>query len=196
MTLPPVASTTISTLLEVCQGPDCFGLGGGATILEIEELVQECHGVDADVVVKVVRGGCRNFCSMGPNVHFRGKHFSKVISVTKCQEIVKESTSDPVPIATKLLLRQASGQRWQALRLVARIQKSATKVSTQQIEAAKKELEKAFMNEERAVEKTTQKLKERAQRRRIRFLTSLECILQKNAELSDSEEEEDDDEEG
>ena len=85
--------------LEVCHGPDCFGSGGGAAMIEIEELVQEYQqqqqrdaeknyeeGDDAldeevgregreessreDVlVVKVVKGGCRNFCSMGPNVH-------------------------------------------------------------------------------------------------------------------------------
>ena len=87
--------------IEVCQGPDCFGAGGGATILEIEELVQE---QDADNF-HVIRGGCRNFCSMGPNVHYcssiigirqQNEHFTKVVGVTECQELVEKTVSSSI----------------------------------------------------------------------------------------------------
>jgi len=93
--------------IEVCQGPDCSGLGGGAALLEIEELVQEykdrnshqnkCNeGEDqeqksaikgmttavsdmnldsgererqCDTSINTIVGGCRDFCTVGPNVH-------------------------------------------------------------------------------------------------------------------------------
>lgn len=98
--------------IEVCQGPDCSGLGGGAALLEIEELVQEvkyqysyqykCNdggaqdqqssitgiasvvsdmsivGVElglkeredqSNISIKTIVGGCRDFCTVGPNVH-------------------------------------------------------------------------------------------------------------------------------
>jgi len=73
--------------IEVCQGPDCTGLGGGAALLEIEELVQEDE--QGDVIASicsdgtfgstsstaVVAGGCRDLCTVGPNVHIQcGKH--------------------------------------------------------------------------------------------------------------------------
>ena len=137
--------------LEVCHGPDCFGSGGGAAMLEIEELVQEHHHVqqqqDAgkdeegdntqeeeeeegggesprldELVVKVVKGGCRNFCSMGPNVHVSRitsrrnrsssskstawakskspspttttRHFTKVNNVKECHLIVQSIIAD------------------------------------------------------------------------------------------------------
>ena len=55
--------------IEVCQGPDCTGLGGGAAILEIEELVREHRYQNGEETTTVVAGGCRDFCSVGPNVH-------------------------------------------------------------------------------------------------------------------------------
>ncbi len=55
--------------IEVCQGPDCTGLGGGAAILEIEELVREHRYQNGEKTISVVAGGCRDFCSVGPNVH-------------------------------------------------------------------------------------------------------------------------------
>lgn len=196
--MPPQPTSTI----EVCQGPDCFGSGGGAAILEIEELVQEYNSnVAADTcTTTVVRGGCRDFCSMGPNVHYRGQHYCKVASATECQELMKEAsecstttTAVALPITTKLLLRQADRQRWQALRLVARIQKSPTKVSTQQIELTNTKLEEALATEKKAVQNVTSIGVERAQRRSHRLMKSLQGIAQENADLSDESEEEDND---
>jgi len=80
--LPPKKGGRISCStysIEVCQGPDCTGLGGGISVLEIEELVQEHHNQNQDngsSRIRVVAGGCRDFCSVGPNAHVlvRKKH--------------------------------------------------------------------------------------------------------------------------
>ena len=63
------SSSRSSYSIEVCQGPDCKGLGGGIAILEIEELVQEHKYHNTEGNIRVVSGGCRDFCSVGPNVH-------------------------------------------------------------------------------------------------------------------------------
>lgn len=60
-----------SLTIEVCQGPDCSGSGGGAAYLDIEDLVlSRPHrgGVEAGRV-STSKGGCRNMCAVGPNVH-------------------------------------------------------------------------------------------------------------------------------
>ena len=208
-------------ILEVCQGTDCFGGGGGAVILEIEELIQEYNNEndsndddgDVDCVgcssinssssssnmnsrlhrgrIQVVKGGCRNYCSVGPNLHYYHHdddgqqqqrrrrhlhHFTKVSSVEECCNVVSKCISfftndcnieddadveggqqgrglgeGRLPVVTKLVLRQAEKQRWHALRLLARIQTSPTKVPMHQIEDAKKELYESFSKDERAV---------------------------------------------
>jgi hypothetical protein len=80
---------TVVGVIEVCQGPDCTGLGGGAALLEIEELVaaqttaddarraqhqsqlnpQQQQHQPLSSSYRVVSGACRNLCSVGPNVH-------------------------------------------------------------------------------------------------------------------------------
>jgi len=71
--------------VEVCLGPDCSGGGGGAALLEIEDLVGAvgrnctiCSGnagiatgatPAADLPVTVSIGGCRDHCTVGPNVY-------------------------------------------------------------------------------------------------------------------------------
>ena len=117
-------SKASSAHFEVCQGSDCSGSGGGAAVLEIEELVQE-YSTREDACIRVVRGGCRNLCSIGPNVHYPGgQHFSKIASVDKCLEVDLESINSErkeeqetsaLPISTKLLVRQANRLRWRAL---------------------------------------------------------------------------------
>ena len=64
---------TSSYSIEVCRGPDCTGLGGGAALLEIEELVREHRSQTGKESIKVVVGGCRDFCSVGPNVHIHAQ---------------------------------------------------------------------------------------------------------------------------
>ena len=72
----PPSSGSFGYSIEVCQGPDCTGLGGGAAILEIEELVREHHfhqnaadDAGGSAMIRVVTGGCRDFCTVGPNAH-------------------------------------------------------------------------------------------------------------------------------
>ena len=96
--------------IEVCQGPDCTGLGGGVAILEIEELIREHHhqNKNRNGRICVVAGGCRDFCSVGPNAHIhvrrqaqekRGKtkpkpktilleSFQNVREATSCDRVV------------------------------------------------------------------------------------------------------------
>lgn len=141
--------------IEVCQGPDCVGLGGGAALLEIEELVQEtahsyyghpqASGNNATrTPLQVVVGGCRNFCSVGPNVHLLDnvdggtiESFHQVNSPSSCaiasQSAVlavgidsTSSNNDNAAVknnnnATQsMMLRRSERLRWEALRSVSR----------------------------------------------------------------------------
>ena len=119
---------------------DCSGGGGGAALLEIEELLsyraKSCTGNNSDDAnnknVKVVIGGCRDRCTMGPNVHIRNHandtHHSKVNNPKKCRDIVtsiykkdtvsggthttsSHTTTDSV---TSLLRRREDSARWQS----------------------------------------------------------------------------------
>jgi hypothetical protein len=83
-------------IVEVCQGPDCTGLGGGAALLEIEELIQEKQNGERRSLC-LVEGGCRDFCTVGPNVHIRHrKHgsiesFNHVSDSSKCDLAVQNA---------------------------------------------------------------------------------------------------------
>eukprot|EP00525_Craspedostauros_australis_P013562 CAMPEP_0198123352 /NCGR_PEP_ID=MMETSP1442-20131203/37302_1 /TAXON_ID= /ORGANISM="Craspedostauros australis, Strain CCMP3328" /LENGTH=237 /DNA_ID=CAMNT_0043782547 /DNA_START=176 /DNA_END=889 /DNA_ORIENTATION=- len=166
-----------TTVIEVCQGPDCFGGGGGAVLLDIEELVQEhfflnppqlnqqaCHstkcGTQNDVAnssssssddsdtddegplpYRVVRGGCRNQCAVGPNVHIVTKHprhgkrssfqhrihIPSVQDLEICQTVAQQaglgSDADRAVepgIMVKMLRKRAARLRWELLRDMAR----------------------------------------------------------------------------
>ena len=79
-------------IIEVCQGPDCTGLGGGAALLEMEDLVSnQMGGPTHNCHYQVVPGGCRNLCSMGPNVHLHSLHihFTKINNPAACRNIMK-----------------------------------------------------------------------------------------------------------
>ena len=133
---------TTTTIIEVCLGPDCSGGGGGAALLEIEELVsyraKSCTGNNSDAKknVMIVPGGCRDLCTMGPNVHIRNHanyddtHYSKVNNPEICRAIVtsiydekkdtvsggthktdSHTTTDSV---TSLLRRREDSARWQS----------------------------------------------------------------------------------
>ncbi len=134
-------------IVEVCQGPNCRG--GGASLLEIEELVQEKQSHDKNVELFLVEGGCRDYCSVGPNVHIRHeKHgyiesANHVIDPSKCEEVVQKAKdlearigSDekmtPVqagqPISSNslegshqsMMARRAARIRWETLRNISR----------------------------------------------------------------------------
>ena len=115
-----------ATTIEVCQGPDCKGIGGGAALLEIEELVQNIPSHS----ITVQPGGCRNFCSMGPNVHLLERKsiqesFHQVKNVDMCKDIVNTvdgckdlSCSSPTK---NMLLQRANKKRWEMLKQISLI---------------------------------------------------------------------------
>ena len=140
-------STPSSTTIEVCLGPDCSGGGGGAALLEIEDLVScrektntttstksATYDINNKKKVVVIPGGCRDFCTMGPNVYVRNDvesiHYSKVNNPKKCRDIIssiygkeeeEESTSVQIThINTKdssvesLMRRREDSIRWQS----------------------------------------------------------------------------------
>ena len=47
-------------IVEVCQGPDCTGLGGGAALLEIEELIQETQYQQKQIITTIGGEGERS----------------------------------------------------------------------------------------------------------------------------------------
>ena len=189
----------------MCQGPDCFGAGGGAALLALEDWL-----VDAAVVAG---GGCRNRCSMGPNVYVspngvkereEQEHFSRVTSLADCRNVLRrcaanESSCDNhddsgsnssntrtatvSPVLVKLRQRRADQKHWQALRLLARIRKSPVHVSSQQRETACAAVEQAVSVVDGANE----------QQQRLKGV--LERILEENAQLSSSSESEGDSDE-
>ena len=127
-----------ATTIEVCQGPDCKGIGGGAALLEIEELVQNIpshheHEHEHDQPIHVHPGGCRNFCSMGPNVHILQRKiiqesFHQVKNVDMCKDILQtiqnstnSSCTGTSPIKNILLQKRANQKRWEILKQISLI---------------------------------------------------------------------------
>lgn len=123
---PPAGATTI----EVCLGPDCSGSGGGAALLEIEELVS----AGAAAHVSVEPGGCRDFCTVGPNVRVRKAagsdggggdvHHSRVDGPEACRDVVASAVGRGATAAqasaaggaSAILRRREDGIRWRSHR--------------------------------------------------------------------------------
>ena len=169
-------------IIGVCGAVDCVSEGGGAALLEIEEL---CEELDGRVVVK--RTACLNCCGVGPNVAIRSAqrgydvHF-RVNSVEKCAEVVQGAAvhagqrdndeSLPAHVVDprlRLLRRRADGARWDALCTLAKRGAGGGKLEA---------CEEALLAERQAAGGCSQKL-ERAERRHKR--------LQKFAERAPSE---------
>jgi hypothetical protein len=153
-TLLPAAATA-TTFIEICQGPDCGGLGGGAALLEIEELVCEhVHKNNNDCAKPPILlvGGCRDFCTMGPNVYFRSKQinehsFNHVDSTSRCADVVDSlvgvagggvvngnmdgtailptPTNTTNSLVSRMAQRRSERLRWDALRQISRTSSSA-----------------------------------------------------------------------
>jgi hypothetical protein len=196
---PALPSSNISPIIiEACQGPDCFGSGGGAVLLELEDLVQECHDkTNGDgQCFRVVAGGCRNFCSMGPNVHASGRHFESVKDVEACRKIANDIDLCIIPsenasttsVISKMLWKRAHRLRWQALRDLARYKKN---------KAANPEFMRGQLQELRVAElaaaakSNDPEATVRAQRRHQRLETELSQIVPRRAEESDDDESDD-----
>ena len=140
-------TSSLLTTVEVCLGPDCSGGGGGVALLEIEDLVScrekmntttsstrsATYDINKKKKVVVVPGGCRDFCSMGPNVYVKNDvesiHYSKVNNPQKCRDIISfiyggegeasTSVQTHATITTKdssvesLMRRREDSIRWQ-----------------------------------------------------------------------------------
>ena len=113
-----------SVRVEVCLGPDCQG---GATLLEIEELVSSAGTKSprprTHREVTVCSTGCRDFCTVGPNVYVKSdladEHFTRVDGPRACRKVVSSiladdaSGRDEVLSSTQALLkRREDGIRW------------------------------------------------------------------------------------
>eukprot|EP00984_Skeletonema_dohrnii_P032401 scaffold26504_cov228-Skeletonema_dohrnii-CCMP3373.AAC.8 len=96
-----VIATKKKQLIEVCLGPDCAVAGGGAALIEIEDLVrqQQCNNKASinDVSKIIVQpGGCRDHCTEGPNVRLIScssgggvdADFHKVNNPEACRRVV------------------------------------------------------------------------------------------------------------
>ena len=125
-----------STSIEVCLGPDCSGGGGGAALLEIESLVKSGGEQGTDAANKsnicVVSGGCRDYCTMGPNVHIHSEsvaakncHFTKVNCPAECRRVVRAATGEMGTCGgddgnadniAKILQLREDRRRWRVLR--------------------------------------------------------------------------------
>ncbi|KAL7472473.1 hypothetical protein ACHAXS_012834 [Conticribra weissflogii] len=120
--------------IEVCLGPDCAIAGGGAALLEIEDLVHV--SASSEKMINIVSGDCRDHCSEGPNVRLRSSmkgicdsEFSRLNCPDICRRIVMsldlsnetEITNESVEVSSvsKLLKRKQDSQRWQTHRLKA-----------------------------------------------------------------------------
>lgn len=127
--------------VEVCLGPDCSGGGGGAALLEIESLVMgggKQAGTGSKSNIRVVGGGCRDYCTMGPNVHIQSdfiaaedSHFTRVNCSAECRRVVRVATGtsssngtcddnsgedDNADNIAKILQLREDGRRWRVLR--------------------------------------------------------------------------------
>ena len=157
-------------VIDICTGPQCSVSGAPAAQLEIEDLVTEANNG-----FRIQEAGCRDFCTVGPNVYCGGSHFSKVQSPEDCERIAQEIgmllAEDAYPIQStvgKMMRRKANRKRWQLLRNIARQKRAGISKS----EKWKKELHDVHGLELRAAESSSSasELNQRADRRLKRFL--------------------------
>jgi hypothetical protein len=119
----------------ICNGVDCGGLGAGATLLEIEELVSE-HSTPTSTAT-VVFGGCTLQCTNAPVVNVlrsgcpheldtSAEHHACVNTSMKAKAVVAtalRSEPDAAEESVGIMQRRADGMRFDALRKVARMAK-------------------------------------------------------------------------
>jgi hypothetical protein len=116
-------SAKLTVPIEVCTGPNCSA--GGAAILEIEELILE----DGTGRFEIVKGGCRDLCTMGPNVHCQSTHFPRIKSPEDCHQFAVQAGMQVSPPSERsvdglvkfstvgsMMLKKANRLRWKVLR--------------------------------------------------------------------------------
>ncbi len=120
---PTAPALNEPVIIEVCTGPNCSA--GGAAILEIEELILE----DGTGGFRIISGGCRDLCSMGPNVHCQSTHFPRIRSPEDCYQLalqvgmqvleLPDTEHDEGGTSSRIgsmLWKKASRLRWKVLR--------------------------------------------------------------------------------
>ena len=150
---PTPTTNTPKPIIEICTGNDCSSSGGGAALLEIEELVMESSAgsslssslqSQSQSQYQIVSGGCRNKCSIGPNVYHNHNvttHYSKVNSAEECEKVVRnimglelqyndgittnneDSSARYSNVAARIMMKKASKTRWKFLRKVAAVKR-------------------------------------------------------------------------
>ena len=144
-TMAMAMAMAMDATVEVCLGPDCSSSGGGAALLEIEDLLDGWQR--KNICPRVAVGGCRDHCTIGPNVYIRGQgiadsHHPSVDGPDACRRVVSHVVavisggvlncsapcdqanavnrggSDDISIVSsaRLLTRREDGRRWRALR--------------------------------------------------------------------------------
>lgn len=162
--------------IEVCNGPDCSVSGGRAALLEIEELAGESRGR-----FHVVAGGCRNFCTLGPNVHCGDVHFERIRGTDDCERIAKElgiiqdegTNCQVVSRVGLMLTKKADRLRWQFLRNITSREKNLSKAKLSTLQENLKEIYNAEIRAAAVFENTDERRK-RADRRYSRLQKILE----------------------
>lgn len=122
----------------VCSGVDCMGLGGGAALLEIEELCAEVSSSSGPTHVEAVSGVCTLQCANAPNVNVHdlssdGRSLAvsnhlRVDSAGRCAEVLAAAAASPPGVRSDvievggggIMMKRAAGLRWNALRQLAR----------------------------------------------------------------------------
>ena len=119
----------------ICNGVDCGGLGAGAALLEIEELISE-HST-ATSSATVVFGGCTLQCANAPVVNVlrsgcpheldtSAEHHACVNTSARAKIVVATALrieSDAAEEGVGIMQRRADGMRFDALKMVARVAK-------------------------------------------------------------------------
>jgi len=192
-----------SSIIEICIGNDCSSSGGGAALLEIEELVMESSAGSSlsssslQSQYQIVSGGCRNKCSLGPNVHHNhnvSTHYSKVNSAEECENVVRsimglelqyndgittnneDSSARYSNVAARMMMKKASKTRWKFLRKYAdaKRKKKLTKTFNEELQT----LHRAELAAAKMIQSSNsiviKEKNERAERRLTRFQKMIE----------------------
>ena len=122
-----------STRIVICTGVDCSGLGGGAALIEIEELCAELE-FEGGASVSVASGVCTLQCANAPVVNVQGhgfkrtsaglaiacgvRHHARVDSAAECRKVVDDAAGRVGPAAPDgdVMQRRADGLRFAALK--------------------------------------------------------------------------------
>ena len=171
----------------ICDGVDCGGLGSGAVLLEIEELIAEDRyaGGNNSRSLSVAYGVCTLQCANAPvvNVHETSscgtvcsRHHSKVDTPERCFHVLEDAAGRAAAGGTsaacgrEIMLRRAHGLRWNALRQQARLYRHEQ--SSVPRSGANRQLVLALQAEARAVRDDSVRLA-RAERRAARLAITL-----------------------